>query len=85
MIFQALSSRRAPRAISSISSPTSGQVLILLALAHGPVRFNAIKRKVEGVSQKVLASTLKSLERNGLVKREAFATLPVTVEYSVTR
>lgn len=59
-------------------------VLLLIALARGPVRFNALKREVEGISQKVLGQALKRLERNGLVVRRAFATVPVTVEYEVT-
>jgi DNA-binding HxlR family transcriptional regulator len=59
-------------------------VLILGLLARGPVRFNRLRREVEGVSQKVLSQTLKSLERDGLVSRTAFATVPVTVEYAIT-
>jgi DNA-binding HxlR family transcriptional regulator len=59
-------------------------VLTLGALDAGPVRFNALKRHLQGISQKVLGQTLKELERNGLVNRRAFATVPVTVEYSLT-
>jgi DNA-binding HxlR family transcriptional regulator len=59
-------------------------VLILGLLARGPVRFNRLRREVEGVSQKVLSQTLKGLERDGLVSRRAFATVPVTVEYAIT-
>ena len=59
-------------------------MLVLGLLAHGPRRFNQLRREVEGVSQKVLSQTLKRLERDGLVARRAFATVPVTVEYSVT-
>ncbi|NNC16658.1 helix-turn-helix transcriptional regulator [Corallococcus exiguus] len=59
-------------------------VLLLLALSDGPVRFNALKRKVEGITQKMLGQTLRRLERNGLVERRVFATVPVTVEYEVT-
>ena len=59
-------------------------VLILGLLGDGPVRFNAIRRRIEGISQKVLSQTLKSLERDGLVSRRAIATVPVTVEYSIT-
>jgi DNA-binding HxlR family transcriptional regulator len=58
--------------------------LILGALDSGPVRFNVLKRRLDGVSQKMLGHTLKQLERNGLVDRRAFATVPVTVEYSLT-
>jgi DNA-binding HxlR family transcriptional regulator len=59
-------------------------VLVLGLLAEGPARFNAIRRAIEGVSQKMLSQTLKSLERDGLVHRKAIATVPVTVEYSIT-
>ncbi|MGA2167482.1 MAG: helix-turn-helix domain-containing protein [Terracidiphilus sp.] len=59
-------------------------VLVLGALDAGPVRFNALKRRLDGISQKMLGQTLKQLERNGLVDRRAFATVPVTVEYSLT-
>lgn len=59
-------------------------VLVLGLLADGPVRFNQLRRKIEGLSQKMLSQTLKSLERDGLVTRTAIATVPVTVEYSIT-
>ncbi len=56
-------------------------LLILDRLRSGPVRFNGLKRDIKGISQKVLSQTLKKLERDGLVGREVFATVPVTVEY----
>lgn len=59
-------------------------VLVLIAVSDGPIRFNALRRAVEGVSQKMLAQTLRALERSGLVERTAFATVPVTVEYAIT-
>ena len=59
-------------------------VLVLILLSDGPVRFNELRRRVAGVSQKVLSHTLKSMERDGLVHRRAIATVPVTVEYSIT-
>lgn len=59
-------------------------VLILGLLGEGPVRFNQLRREIEGLSQKVLAQTLRKLERDGLVKRTAFPTVPVTVEYALT-
>ena len=58
--------------------------LVLGRLAREPMRFNRIRREVPGVSQKVLSQTLKRLERDGLVGREAFPTVPVTVEYRIT-
>ena len=59
-------------------------VLILLLLRQEPKRFNQLRRAIEGISQKMLSQVLKSLERDGLVKRRAIATVPVTVEYSIT-
>lgn len=59
-------------------------VLILLSLRDGPLRFNALQRRVRGISQKMLSRVLKGLERDGLVIRTAFATVPVTVEYALT-
>ncbi|MGA8041288.1 MAG: helix-turn-helix domain-containing protein [Terracidiphilus sp.] len=59
-------------------------VLVLGALDDGPVRFNELKRRLAGISQKMLGQTLRELERNGLVTRRAFATVPVKVEYSLT-
>ncbi|GHF64642.1 DNA-binding HxlR family transcriptional regulator [Amycolatopsis bartoniae] len=58
--------------------------LALVALAEGPVRFNALRRKVDGVSEKMLAQTLQALERDGFVHREAQPTIPPRVEYSLT-
>src|SRR6202008_392762 len=59
-------------------------VLILLLIGHEPMRFNALRRAIEGISQKMLSQVLKSLERDGLIRRRAIPTVPVTVEYSIT-
>ena len=59
-------------------------VLILLLVRDEPMRFNALRRTIEGISQKMLSQVLKSLERDGLIRRRAIATVPVTVEYSIT-
>ncbi|WP_430786074.1 winged helix-turn-helix transcriptional regulator [Actinoplanes sp. G11-F43] len=58
--------------------------LALAALHEGPHRFNALRRRVDGVSEKMLAQTLQALERDGLVRREVQATIPPRVEYSLT-
>jgi DNA-binding HxlR family transcriptional regulator len=58
--------------------------LILLILDGEPMRFNGLRRRIEGISQKMLSQTLKALERDGLVARAAEATVPVTVTYSIT-
>lgn len=59
-------------------------VLVLGKLDEQPLRFNQLKREIDGISQKVLSQTLKKLERDGLVSRSVFATVPVTVEYAIT-
>ena len=59
-------------------------VLILLLVRDEPMRFNALRRAIEGISQKMLSQVLKSLERDWLIKRRVIATVPVTVEYSIT-
>ena len=59
-------------------------VLILDRLQDEPVRFNHLRRDIHGISQKVLSQTLKKMERDGLVSRTIYATVPVTVEYALT-
>lgn len=58
--------------------------LALGALHRGPARFNALRRRVEGVSEKMLAQTLQALERDGFVLRDVQATIPPRVEYRLT-
>ncbi len=59
-------------------------VLLLTTLAAGPMRFNALKRRIDGVSQKMLSQTLRQIERDGLVTRTVEATVPVSVTYAIT-
>ena len=59
-------------------------ILIIGRLKSGETRFNQLRRDIDGITQKVLSQTLKKLERDGLVARRVFATVPVTVEYSLT-
>lgn len=58
--------------------------LALVALTEGAYRFNALRRRVEGVSEKMLSQTLQALERDGMVLRDVQATIPPRVEYSLT-
>ncbi|TWB09542.1 HxlR family transcriptional regulator [Rhizobium sp. ERR 1071] len=59
-------------------------VLILPALAEGPMRHSAMLRKIGGISQKMLTQTLRELERNGLVIRNDMQSVPPHVEYRLS-
>lgn len=59
-------------------------LLVVRMLGHGPRRFNALRRDVGEISQKVLASTLRDLEENGFVSRTVTHTTPPQVEYALT-
>src|ERR1700730_15469903 len=54
------------------------------ALAKGPIRYNEIGRRVEGISQRMLTLTLKGLEQDGLVTRTMYPTIPPRVDYELT-
>ncbi|MCX4095380.1 winged helix-turn-helix transcriptional regulator [Nocardia sp. alder85J] len=58
--------------------------LVLLALEPGTQRFSELRRRIEGITQKMLTQTLRALERDGIVTRRVYATVPVTVEYTLT-
>ncbi|CAM5490322.1 HxlR family transcriptional regulator [Streptomyces purpurascens] len=58
--------------------------LALTALYEGSLRFNELRRRVDGVSEKMLSQTLHALERDGLVHREAQPTNPPRVDYELT-
>lgn len=59
-------------------------MMVLTVLDAGPMRFNGIKRQLEGVTQKALTQCLRRLERNGLISRRVIATSPIGVEYEIT-
>lgn len=60
-------------------------VLVVVLLGEGTMRFNEIRRAVDGISQRMLTSTLRGLERDGLVKRTVHPTNPPQVEYTLTK
>nr|WP_296779378.1 helix-turn-helix domain-containing protein [Rhodococcus sp. (in: high G+C Gram-positive bacteria)] len=59
-------------------------ILALAALAEGDYRFNALRRRVDGVSERMLSQTLQTLERDGLVVRTVLGAIPPKVEYSLS-
>jgi len=59
-------------------------VLVLLALSDGTHRWGELRREVQGISEKMLASTLRTLEADGLVSRESYPEVPPRVEYALT-
>jgi DNA-binding HxlR family transcriptional regulator len=59
-------------------------VMVVGALSKGPIRYNEIGRRVEGISQRMLTLTLKGLEQDGLVTRTMFPTIPPRVDYELT-
>ena len=59
-------------------------VLILTVVSTEPARFNAIKRRLEGITHKALTEALRRLERNGLISRRVITSSPIAVEYSIT-
>ncbi|MFT3725988.1 MAG: helix-turn-helix domain-containing protein [Hyphomonadaceae bacterium] len=63
---------------------SSWGVLVLIVLQEGTLRFSELRRKVTGVSERMLAQTLQWLEADGLVERRAFKVVPPHVEYTLT-
>ncbi|GAA1830066.1 winged helix-turn-helix transcriptional regulator [Agromyces salentinus] len=59
-------------------------VLVLLALTDGTLRWGELRREVQGISEKMLASTLRTLEADGLVVRTSYPEVPPRVEYALT-
>jgi DNA-binding HxlR family transcriptional regulator len=74
------------RAVGSILARVGDKwsVLVIMLLGDGPRRFNEIKRMVGGISQRMLTLTLRGLERDGLVTRTVFPTIPPRVDYELT-
>jgi DNA-binding HxlR family transcriptional regulator len=59
-------------------------VLVVGKLGDGPMRFNELRSAVGGISQKMLTTTLRALERDGFVTRTVFPTIPPRVDYELT-
>jgi DNA-binding HxlR family transcriptional regulator len=75
------------RAVSSVLARVGDKwsVQTIVLLGDGPKRFNEIKRMIGGISQRMLTLTLRGLERDGLVKRTQFLTIPPRVDYELTQ
>lgn len=74
--------RRVSQILSRIGDKWS--VLVVMLLGDGPRRFNELRREIGGVSQKMLSSTLRGLERDGFVTRTVQPTVPPRVDYALT-
>jgi DNA-binding HxlR family transcriptional regulator len=74
------------RAISEVLSRVGDKwsVLVVTRLGEGPRRFNELRRSIGGISQRMLTLTLRGLERDGLVTRTVFPTIPPRVDYALT-
>jgi DNA-binding HxlR family transcriptional regulator len=75
------------RAVSEVLARVGDKwtVLVVTELGKGPRRFNEIRRALGSISQRMLTLTLRALERDGLVIRTVFPTVPPRVEYELTR
>jgi DNA-binding HxlR family transcriptional regulator len=74
------------RAVSQILSRIGDKwsVLVVMTLSQGPQRFSELRDRIGGISQKMLTATLRGLERDGLVTRTIFPTIPPRVDYELT-
>ena len=59
-------------------------ILVVMLLGEGPMRFNELRRRVGGISQRMLTLTVRGLERDGFVTRTVFPTIPPRVDYELT-
>lgn len=70
--------------IDVLANKWSLYVLGALRRYESPVRFNEMRRLLDGITQKMLTQTLKALERDGLITRTVYPTVPPRVEYALT-
>src|SRR5262245_1408357 len=75
------------RAVSEVLARVGDKwtVLVVSALGDGPKRFNELRRALGSISQRMLTLTLRGLERDGLVTRTVFPTIPPRVDYELTK
>jgi DNA-binding HxlR family transcriptional regulator len=74
------------RAVSDVLARVGDKwsVLVVSRLGDGPMRFNELRRSIGGISQRMLTLTLRGLERDGLITRTVFPTVPPRVDYALT-
>src|ERR1700760_3177553 len=74
------------RGVASVLSRVGDKwsVFVIMMLGDGPKRFNELKRMIGGISQRMLTLTLRGLERDGLITRTVFPTIPPRVDYELT-
>ena len=74
------------RAVSDVLARVGDKwsVLVVSRLGGGPLRFNELRRAIGGISQRMLTLTLRGLERDGLITRTVFPTIPPRVDYALT-
>lgn len=74
------------RAISDVLARVGDKwsVLVVSRLGERPLRFNELRRSIGGISQRMLTLTLRGLERDGLITRTVFPTIPPRVDYALT-
>src|ERR1700757_2860257 len=74
------------RAVSDVLARIGDKwsVLVVSRLGNGPLRFNELRRAIGGISQRMLTLTLRGLERDGLIPRTVYPTIPPRVDYALT-
>jgi DNA-binding HxlR family transcriptional regulator len=74
------------RAVSDVLARIGDKwsVLVVARLGQGPMRFNELRRAIGGISQRMLTLTLRGLERDGLITRTVYPTIPPRVDYALT-
>lgn len=82
--FNCPETKRCPLTAAMQAIGGKWKIPIICALSQGPVRYNTLLRNITGITNTMLASSLKELEQDGLVKRTQYPEMPVRVEYSLT-
>lgn len=78
--------RRELRLVTEVLAQIGGKwtILIIMSLRRGPKRFSELHREIEGISRKMLTTTLRDLEKDGFVTRKVTPTIPPRVDYALT-